>query len=407
MLTKIRSLARTTDRQQLRLVTYLSVSQLIGWGTLYYAFSLFVDPLHSTFGWSASEINTALTIGFVTWASAAPFAGTALDRFGGSTVMSFGSAMGIISLLIWAFSTSLYMLYGAWLLMGIAMASALYKPAFYVLTMAYPDQYKKVITWLTLAGGFASTIFIPVVELAITTIGWHYSLLAMAGCNLLIALPIHMWKLPNHKNVDQNDTQKQSILDFDLFKENEFKVQTFWGLNLWFIILNSVTTSITFLLIPLLSEIGTAQGTIIFSFSMIGPMQVIGRFAMMCFDENLHALKIGTLVTFLAPIGIGFAVVFPQSLIALMMFAIFFGTAKGIMTIIKGTIVAEQMDFSVYARTNGWLSLFSMLSKAITPTAMAGFWAYTGDPVLTLAFIGLLGIIAPVGIWLVKTDGSA
>lgn len=404
MLAKIRSLARTIDRQQLILVTYLSVSQLIGWGTLYYAFSLFVDPLHSTFGWSTSEINTALTIGFVTWASAAPFAGTALDRLGGSTVMSFGSVVGIISLLIWAFSTSLYMLYIAWFLMGIAMASALYKPAFYVLTMAYPDQYKKVITWLTLAGGFASTIFIPLVELAINTIGWHYSLLAMAGGNLFLALPIHIWKLPNHKNVDQNNTQKQKILDFNLFKEKEFKVRTFWGLNIWFIILNSVTTSITFLLIPLLSEIGTNQGTIIFSFSMIGPMQVIGRFVMMWFDENLHALKIGTLVTFLAPIGIGFAVLFPQSLIALMMFAIFFGTAKGIMTIIKGTIVAEQMDFSVYARTNGWLSLFSMLSKAITPTAMAGLWAFTGDPVITLGCIGLLGIIAPIGIWLVKTD---
>lgn len=404
MLRQIRSLARTIERQQLRLVTYLSISQLISWGTLYYAFTLFVDPLHSTFGWSTSEINTALTIGFVTWASAAPFAGTALDRFGGSTVMSFGSAMGIISLLIWAFSTSLYMLYGAWFLMGIAMASALYKPAFYVLTMAYPNQYKKVITWLTLAGGFASTIFIPLIELAITTIGWHYSLLAMSGCNLFIALPIHMWKLPNHKNIDQSDTQKHKILDFDLFKEKEFKVQTFWGLNLWFIILNSVTTSITFLLIPLLSEIGTAHGIIIFSFSMIGPMQVIGRFSMMWFDENLHALKIGSVVTFLAPVGIGFAVLFPQSLIALMLFAIFFGTAKGIMTIIKGTIVAEQMNFSVYARTNGWLSLFSMLSKAITPTAMAGFWAFTGDPVLTLTFIGLLGIIAPLGIWLVKND---
>lgn len=404
MLAKIRSLAQTIDRRQLRLVTSLSVSQLIGWGTLYYSFSLFVDPLHSTFGWSTSEINTALTIGFVTWASAAPFVGSALDRYGGSMVMSFGSAMGIISLLVWAFSTSLYMLYGAWFLMGIAMASALYKPAFYVLTMAYPDQYKKVITWLTLAGGFASTVFIPLIELAITSIGWHYSLLAMAGCNLFMALPIHIWKLPNNKNRNQKNTRKQKILDFDLFKEKEFKIQTFWGLNLWFVILNSVTTSITFLFIPLLSEIGTAQGTIILSFSMIGPMQVVGRFIMMWFDENLHALKIGTLITFLAPIGIGFAVLFPQSLIALMLFAIFFGTAKGIMTIIKGTIVAEQMDFSVYARTNGWLSLFSMLSKAITPTAVAGFWAFMGDPVLTLAFIGFLGVLAPLGIWLIKND---
>lgn len=406
MLTKIRSRVRTSDGEQIRLVTYLSVSQLIGWGTFYYAFSLFVDPLHDTFGWSTGEINNALTIGFVTWAVTSPFVGSALDHFGGSKVMSFGSAVGSISLLIWALSSSLYMLYGAWFLMGIAMASALYKPAFYVLTMAYPYQYKKVITWLTLAGGFASTIFIPLVELAIRNIGWHYSLLAMACCNLLISLPIHIWKLPNNKNDDQSSSSIKRIFDLKLFKEDGFKVQTFWGLNLWFIILNSVTTSITFLFIPLLSEIGTEKGTIIFTFSMIGPMQVIGRFIMMWFDENLHALKVGTIVTLLAPIGIGIAVIFPQSLMALMLFAIFFGTSKGIMTIIKGTIVAEEMDISVYARTNGWLSLFSMLSKATVPTAMAGIWALTGSPVQTLAFIGLLGTVAPLGIWMVKNDES-
>lgn len=406
MIAKVKSHLQNANKNQLRLVTYLSVTQLVGWGTLYYAFSLFVDPLHATYGWTKSEINTALTIGFVTWAGAAPVVGTALDSFGGRKVMSFGSMLGAISLLVWAQTSSLFMLYGAWILMGIAMASALYKPAFYVLTMRFPESYKKVITWLTLAGGFASTIFIPVIEFGIHTIGWHYSLLMMAACNLFIAVPIHLRKLPAKASYKKQQASEQKVLDFRLFKEKEFKVQTFWGLNLWFVVLNSITTGITFLLIPLLSEAGTDQGTIIFSFSMIGPMQVIGRFVVMWFDKNLHALKVGTVVTLLAPIGIGFAVAFPKSLIALLLFAIFFGTSKGIMTIIKGTIVAEQMDFSVYARTNGWLSLFSKLAKAITPTAMAGLWAVTGDPILTLGCIALLGVIAPLGIWLVKMDSS-
>ncbi len=406
MISKIKSLLKTTNKKQIRLVIYLSITQLIGWGTLYYAFSLFVDPLHTTYGWTKSEINTALTLGFITWAASAPFIGTALDSFGGRKVMSFGSLLGAISLLVWAQSSSLFMLYGAWILMGVAMASALYKPAFYVLTMRFPESYKKVITWLTLAGGFASTIFIPAIEFAINTIGWHYSLISMAACNLFIAVPIHFLKLPSKDSYKKQRTPNKKLLDFQLFKEDDFKVQTFWGLNLWFVILNSITTGITFLLIPLLSEVGTDQSIIIFSFSMIGPMQVVGRFIMMWFDKNLHALKVGTIVTLLAPLGIAFAAIFPKSLIALLLFAIFFGTSKGIMTIIKGTIVAEQMDFSVYARTNGWLALFSKIAKAVTPTAMAGLWALTGDPILTLGVIGLLGIIAPLGIWLVKKDNN-
>lgn len=392
---------------QLRLVGWLSVSQLIGWGTFYYAFTLFNKPMTEAFGWSSSEINLALTVGFVTWATMAPFAGSALDRFGGKKVMSFGSLAGVLALLTWAHSTSLPLLYGSWVLMGIAMACALYEPAFFVLTKTWPGQYKRVITWLTLAGGFASTIFIPLIDYSIATLGWQSTLLAMAALNLGIVLPIHWWKLPDTKHTDGvQSSENKRLLDVNLFKESSFKPRTFWGLNLWFVIFNSVATGITFLFIPLLSQVGTEQSTLILSFSVIGPMQVLGRFILMWLGNSLHSLRIGVVVTLLASAGIASATLFPQSWAALLLFAAFFGTSKGIMTIIKGTAVADQMDLSVYARTNGWLSLFSMLFKAITPAAVATLWTVTGDPLLTLSSLSLLSITALLGIWLVRSDST-
>ena len=398
LFTKIRS-----EKKQLNLVGWLSVSQLIGWGTFYYAFTLFNIPLAKEYGWTSSEINMALTIGFISWAVAAPFVGNALEWLGGSKVMSFGSITGVFAFLLWAGSSSLHLLYGSWILMGIAMACSLYEPAFYVLTQTFPDQYKKVITWLTLAGGFASTIFIPLTDYFIQTVGWQKSLLLLAAFNVFIALPIHIWKLPVGK-VKESTNGRQKLLDFGLFTEKSFKPLTFWGLNLWFIIFNSVATGITFLFIPLLSEVGTDKPLLIITYSLIGPMQVLGRFALIWLGGRLQTLKMGTLTTCMASIGIGCAALFPKSLPALLLFSLFFGTSKGIMTIIKGTAVAEQMDLSVYGRTNGWLSLSSMLFKALTPAIVAAWWTYSGDPVKILYSLAGMALLALAGVMMIKKD---
>jgi MFS family permease len=389
--------------KKFRLVGWLSVSQLIGWGTLYYAFTLFNGPLNHTFGWSASEINIALTIGFISWAVTAPFVGKALDQFGGQKVMSFGTGVGVVALIFWAHAASLFAFYFSWVLMGIAMACSLYESAFYVLTRSFPDKYKKVITWLTLVGGFASTIFIPLVDYLIQLIGWQQALLTLASLNLVVVLPIHWWKLPNRKRSKYFAGGKK-LLDFELFSEPSFKKQTFWGLNLWFVVFNSITTGVTFLLIPLLTEVGTEMSLLILSYSLIGPMQVFGRLALIWFDSKDQTLKLGVITTLMAFGGIGSVALFPQDLLALLFFSLLFGTSKGIMTIIKGTAVAEQMNLSVYGRTNGWLSLSSMLFKAATPMVVATLWTWSGKPILMLWGISGISLIALGGLALIKKD---
>lgn len=390
-------------KAQLTLVGWLSVSQLIGWGTFYYAFTLFNGPLNEEFGWSSSQINLALTIGFVSWAATAPFVGQALDRFGSRRVMSAGTAVGCVSFLVWAHASSLHQFYVSWMLMGMAMACSLYEPAFYVLTRSFPDHYKKVITWLTLAGGFASTIFIPVTNYILHTIGWRETLLILAAINVSIALPIHLWKLPA-REPGTVPSGNNKLLDVELFTEPSFKIQTFWGLTLWFVVFNSVATGVTFLFIPLLSEAGTDQSLLIFSYSQIGPMQVLGRFALIWLGRKHQTLMLGIFTTCMAALGIGCAALFPQSLAALLFFALFFGTSKGIMTIVKGTAVAELMDLSVYGRTNGWLSLSSMLFKAVSPTLVAAWWTWSGDPKIVLSGIAGIGLLALGGIALIKKD---
>src|SRR5918912_1433156 len=84
------------------MVWTLAVAQVISWGSLYYAFSLFVAPMQETLGWSRPLLNGALSLGLLSTGAVAFPVGAWIDRHGGRTVMALGSLVGGLLLLAWA-----------------------------------------------------------------------------------------------------------------------------------------------------------------------------------------------------------------------------------------------------------------------------------------------------------------
>lgn len=108
-----------------RVVLSLAVAQLVSWGTLYYAFALFIGPLEREQGWSRTEITGALTAGLLATALASPLAGRTIDRIGGRLPMACGSIAASLLLLAWAAVDRLATFYLVWIGLGTAMAFVL------------------------------------------------------------------------------------------------------------------------------------------------------------------------------------------------------------------------------------------------------------------------------------------
>src|SRR6186997_3035532 len=79
-----------------------AVSQLAGWGILYFGFSLFVGPMEAELGWSRTDLNGALTVGLLTTAFASLPVGWWIDRHGGFALMSIGAVAGAALLALWS-----------------------------------------------------------------------------------------------------------------------------------------------------------------------------------------------------------------------------------------------------------------------------------------------------------------
>ncbi|MGF6597485.1 MFS family permease [Paraburkholderia sp. GAS448] len=106
--------------------------------------------------------------------------------------MVIGSAIAAAMLLLWAGAESLTVLFAAWIGLGISMAATFYDPVFAVVTHRYPRSFRTKITLITLVAGFASTVFIPLTQLLVGSVGWRTSLVVLASANLIIGLPIHI-----------------------------------------------------------------------------------------------------------------------------------------------------------------------------------------------------------------------
>jgi hypothetical protein len=87
----------------------------------------------------------------------------------------------------------------------------------------------------------------------------------------------------------------------------------------------------------------------------------------------------------------------PHKLLWLCLFATLYGAGNGIMTIARGTAVADLIGRANYGAINGALTIPYTVSKAVAPVAAAMIWSTTGDPAMMLWTILGSALVATMG----------
>ena len=386
------------------IVWTLAVAQVISWGSMYYAFSLFVVPMQETLGWSRPLLNGALSLGLLSTGAVALPVGAWIDRHGGRSIMTFGSLLGGLLLLTWAEVESPWAFYLIWVLIGVSMAGVLYEPAFAVLTATFGPDARRAITALTLVGGFASTVFMPLTQLLIATLGWRQALLVLGGLNLTVCLPLHVLFVPapslTHalNRAPESEESTSTTAEFATIVRGRI----FWGLAIWFTAANATASGFVFQFVPLLTTWGVGMTAILTSVALIGPMQVAGRVVLMLFSTRLETREIGIAVVILLPAAILALLFLAHTPVWLGLCAALYGAANGIMTIVRGTAVADLIGRTHYGALNGALTIPTMVAKSLAPVATAAIWAATDDPSMMLwmllasAFVGAGGFLLAI-----------
>lgn len=384
-------------RQGWPLVAALSVAQLVSWGTIYYAFAVFVVPMEAELGWSRTALNGALSLGLLTAGLCAYTVGSRIDRQGGRLLMSLGSLLAVALLVAWSFVQHIAAFYAIWFGLGVAMAMTLYEPVFAVLTRLFPENYRFRITMLTLTGGFASTVFIPLSAWFIELLGWRDALLALAAFNLVICLPVHALLLSDREAPPVPQAETEATIGDPMRRALRHPV--FWGLALCFTFYYATFSALTFHFFPLMDERGFSLALAVGVFAVIGPAQVAGRIILLVFGRNISAATTGRIIVVMFPVSVSLLILFPSSVTALFAFAAIYGCANGIMTIVRGTAVPDLLWREGYGAINGALTLPSNLAKALAPSVAALIWSATSDYRQVLWVIVAGALVSAAGFW--------
>ena len=177
-----------------RAVCALGLAQIVAWGTAYYCLGVLAGPIAADTGWSRSFVYLGFTLALLTMGVVSAAVGRAIDRHGARVVMALGAVLisGGLAALSLVRSEAAYL--AVWVVLGLGMRMSLYDAAFAALVQVLPSRGRLAISYLTLFGAFASTVFWVVGHYLNQSVGWRQTLVAFAVINL-VCLPLNWFGL--------------------------------------------------------------------------------------------------------------------------------------------------------------------------------------------------------------------
>jgi MFS family permease len=114
-------------------------------------------------------------------------------------------------------------------------------------------------------------------------------------------------------------------------------------------------------------------------------------------DRSVRAIGIATVLALL--VSLVLLMQLPSGVAALVVFAVLYGAANGVMTIVRGLAVPEMLTHEAYGAINGVLAAPGLVARALAPAGAALLWSATHsyDAVLIAAIIG--AALAAVSFW--------
>lgn len=359
-----------TDRPRGGLVA-LCIAETTSWGLLYYSLPVAVAPISQDTGWSHTAITAALSVGLLVSAVAGVRVGRILDTHGPRTVMTLGAVVGVLSLVLVAWSPNLPMFYAAWLVAGFAQSAVLYPPAFAVITRWYGARRVVPLTTLTLVAGLASTIFAPIVASLIDQVGWRTGYLIMAGILAVVTVPLHAFFL----NRSWSDAVERSVRRSKSQVRSITRSPRFVILQITMALATFTLFAVTINIIPVLLERGISYSVAAVSLGLIGAGQVIGRIGYSRL-VSLTAVHTRTALLFgLGAIGIWLLAYVPGPAAVLIAIAVVLGAVRGCHTLLQATAVSDRWGTQDFGTINGVFTAPMTAVGALAPVsgpALAG-----------------------------------
>lgn len=368
---------------QWRTICILAPTQIISWGSLYYAFSILSPGIRDELGWSTGLVFGAYSWSLLVAGLVATPVGILLDRHGGQRIMGAGSVLCGVGLFALSASRSPLAYLCAWTVLGLAMGMTLYEAAFATLNRRFAGAGRQAISNLTLFAGFASTIFWPLTQALNAALGWRATCFWFGVLHLLVCLPLHLMlggERARPAPVPQAGPRSHTLGE-------ALRHPAFWKLTAAFAANTLVFSVLSVHLIPLLQDLGHSARIAVLMAMLIGPMQVAGRVLERTAGRALAPQLVGKFCFAALPAALASILLFGAQAWAVACFCILYGLSNGVLTIVRGTLPQALFGSDNYGAISGAMAGPSLVAKAAGPVIGALLLGRHGAPEVVLGLM--------------------
>jgi MFS family permease len=390
---------------------WLSLPQLITWGSVFYTFSLLMTPLETELGMGRAESSLAFSLALLAEGLMAYRVGRWIDAGHERMVMTLGSVWVGLGLVGHSGVNSVAGFYAAWIWLGLGMAATLYNPAFAVVTRRFAQDFRRAIIILTFLGGLASTVFIPLFAWWMELWGWRQALWALAGLQLLVCAPLHGWLLQGAPrpssplSATAPPAASSASDDRAVVPAPSEPVRAhvrrapFWLLALFMVLTLSVTSALPAHMIALLQESGLSPAWVLAIPAAIGVIQVLGRLVLFVFERHWDVHAANRWIPTLIPAGVLVLLLGGLQPLSALVFVLLYGLGNGMNTIVKGTAMAQYVSRDHVGQLNGLLGLPIALARAAAPLVLGVLWSPQHGYTLALWWLLSASLLGTGALW--------
>jgi len=375
-------------------VWLFGLTQIIGYGALYYSFAILADDVARTFGWNQEEFFLVFSIALGAGGFVAPHMGKALDRFGAARVMAWGSVASSACMALLAVAPWGWFFVAALILSQLAATFVLYDAAFTALVQATGGKAQLRIVHLTLIAGFASSIFWPLTHWLDQELGWRAVIGIYAAFNLFVCVPVHVliarWRREGIEAIGPSG--EAAVVASEGQLRIEQRRRAFLLVASGFSLSSFALSAVLSQMVPMLSALGFGATALAVS-TLFGPAQVAVRFINMVLGSKRHPLTVTLLGLSLLPLGLFIVAAAAPAESGAVVFVVLVGLSSGLKSIVQGTLTLALFGSEGFGRRAGLLASSRFVLGALAPFAFAWTSAQSSAPMATVLF-GIIGAIA-------------
>jgi MFS family permease len=375
-----------------RAVVALGIGQCVNWGVLYYAFAMLVVPLERELAVATWVVTGAFSLALLTSAVLAPTVGRWGDRDRGALMMQAGGITAAALLVAWTFIPGVLALYVVWTGLGFCMAATLYEPAFVIIGRAYDDPARRLraLAVVTLFGGLASTVFLPVTALLVSASGWRSAVLALAA---LLVIATGVTSRFVFRAMPAAPLGCSSEHAAPPLREAGAHCAPFLFVAASFALATLASAGLTANLVPALGERGASPATAAMLGAVMGMMQLPGRAVLMNGMLAGSPARLVAASLLLHAVGLG-AVAAAPSMLVLALGTMTFALGAGLTTLVRPHLIQTTFGGEYGGYLNGRLARHQQLARAAGPLAIAWLGTVVGFAAVFAVIAGALTVIA-------------